>query len=203
MTITYTNPISGDQLAALTEEDAKIMGQIVYDVRIQTHDPRSVAYQKTHLQSYINQCLHHFTIPDIFLIQAYDGDKCVAFRFIKPVKYSTLGSLQTEEEISKYGRYRQWYIDQGLDFNTGLASGFFGVHKDYNGQGIATKLRNLCNEEAKRRGYDWVLVQDIDSKSRWEWTMNYYKKNGYEVVMSDLRVPQIFGGYGKFCYYKI
>ena len=202
MTITYTNPISGDQLAALTEEDAEVMAQILYDVRIQNHDPKSFAYEKTSLQSYIRQCLNYFTSA-LFLVRAYDDDKCIAFRFIFSTENTKLNNLQTEEDIRKYGRYRQWFIDQGLDFDKGLSPGFFGVHKDYNGQGIATKIRNLCNEESKRRGYEWIIGQDIDSKSRWEWTMNYYKKNGYEVVMSDLRIPKELGGYGKFFYYKI
>lgn len=203
MTITYTNPISGDELAALTEEDAKIMAQILYDVRIQNHKSYTFAYEKTHLEAYTHECKWYFTLPEPFLIQAYDGDKCVGFRFIKPVKYTKLGNLQTEEDIKKYGRYRQWFIDQGLNFNEGLAPGFFGIHKDYNEQGIATEIRVRCNEESKKRGYTWVLGQDIDSKSRWEWTMHFYKKSGIDVIMSDLRIPKELGGYGNFYYYRI
>ena len=201
MEIRYDDPISGDELAALTKKDAIIMAKILYDVRIETLDPNTPAYQNTHIVNYVNECMRYLSMPEPFLIRAYDETTCVAFRFVYPAKYLTVVNLKKRADIEKYGHIRDWYIEQGLDFDKGV-SAFFGIHKDYNGQGIGTKIRNLCNEEAKRRGYEWILVTGIDSKSRWDWTINYYKRNGYQGVMSDISVPTELG-YGKFCYYKL
>ena len=205
MTIEYRDPIDGEEMANLSQAETDEMGKILYDVRKHNLAGKIVAgNRKHHTEEAASVACKSITkLDDVFLIRAFDGDKCVGFRFIKPAKYSSLATPRNSEEEAKYGHIRDWWLSQGLKISEGLAPGLFAAHKDYAGQGIASTVRNLCNVESKRRGYVWIAGHDIEDKSRWDWTMHYYEKNGIVPVFSDIDCPNGYGGYGKIYYYKL
>ena len=205
MAIEYRDPIYGEALLSLSQAETDEMGKILYDVRKHNLAGKIVAGKPKYplLEAAMAACKRTSKLDDVFLIRAFDGDKCVGFRFIKPAKYSPLATPRDAKEEAKYGHIRDWWLSQGLKISEGLAPGFFAAHKDYAGQGIASTIRNLCNVESKRRGYVWVGVHDIEDKSRWDWTMHYYEKNGIVPVFSDIDCPNELGGYGKIFYYKL
>jgi hypothetical protein len=205
MAIEYRDPIYGEALLSLSQAETDEMGKILYDVRKHNLAGKIVAGKPKYplLEAAMAACKGTSKLDDVFLIRAFDGDKCVGFRFIKPAKYSPIVVPRNAKEEAKYGHIRDWWLSQGLNISEGLAPGLFAAHKDYAGQGIASTIRNLCNVESKKRGYVWIAGHDIEDKSRWDWTMHYYQKNNIEVVLSDIDCPNELGGYGKIFYYKL
>ena len=204
MAIEYRDPIDGEEMAKLSQAETDEMGKILHEVRKHNLAGKIVAgTQKYSLEGASAACKGTCQQADVFLIRAFDGDKCVGFRFIRPAKYSPLAVPRNKQEEDKYGNIRDWWLSQGLKISEGLAPGLFASHKDYAGQGVASKVRNLCNVESKKRGYVWIAGHDIEDKSRWDWTMHYYKKNNIVPVFSDIDCPNEYGGYGKIYYYNL
>lgn len=204
MTIEYRDAIDGETLANLPQAEIEEMSVILHEVRKKTLSGKIVVGQpKYSLENCFSVCDYTCKLEDVFLIRAFDDDKCIGFRFIRPLIYSPVANPKNSEENLKYGHIRDWWLSHELIISEGLAPGLFAAHKDYAGQGIATEIRNRCNIESKRRGFTWIAGYDIDDKSRWDWTMHYYEKNGLEVVLSDIDCPPEIGGYGKIFYYKL
>ena len=205
MAIEYRDPIDGVALLSLSQAETDEMGEILYDVRKHNLAGKIVAGTQLYTSVGVAQSICKTTsmMDNVFLIRAFDGDKCVGFRFIKPAKYSPIVVPRNAKEEAKYGHIRDWWLSQGLKISEGLAPGLFAAHKDYAGQGVASTVRNLCNVESKKRGYVWIAGHDIEDKSRWDWTMHYYEKNGIVPVFSDIDCPNGYGGYGKIYYYKL
>tara|TARA_B110000503_G_scaffold124671_1_gene191419 strand:- start:118 stop:738 length:621 start_codon:yes stop_codon:yes gene_type:complete len=205
MTIEYRDPIDGEALLSLSQAETDEMGKMLYDVRKHNLAGKIVAGKPKYplLENAMSECKGTSKLDDVFLIRAFDGDKCVGFRFISPGKYSPIVEPRNAKEEAKYGHIRDWWLSQGLNISECLAPGFYSGHKDYAGQGIVSTIRNLCNVESKKRGYVWIAGHGLEDKSRWDWTMHYYQKNNIEVVLSDIDCPNEYGGYGKIYYYKL
>ena len=121
MTIEYRDPIDGEEMANLSQAETDEMGSILYEVRKHNLAGKIVAgNRKHHTEEDASVACKSITkLDDVFLIRAFDGDKCVGFRFIKPAKYSSLATPRNSEEEAKYGHIRDWWLSQGLKIKVG------------------------------------------------------------------------------------
>jgi len=204
MTITYVPPIDGKEMANISECEIDEMAKIVYDTRKEILSGKPVpANRNMNLEAWNYIIKKFINLDNVFVIRAFDEDKLVGYRFVRPLKYCTMIYHENENDAKQYSHIKDWLINEGLNFEKGIASGQQATHKDYLNQGIGTQLRVLCNEETKKRGYTWALVYDLDTKVRWDWSLHYYTKHFPNLVMSDIKTPLSAGGYGKLFYYKI
>jgi len=204
MTITYMPPIDGEEMANISEFEINEMTSMVYDTRKKILSGKPIPFgRNTTLERWNIFIKKLITLDDVFVIRVFDENKLVGYRFVRPMKYCPFIYCENEEDEKKYKYIKDWLISEGLNLEEGIGSGQQATHKDYLNQGIGTKVRLLCNEETKRRGYTWALVYDLDTKVRWDWSFHYYTKYFSNLVMSDIKTPMEFGGYGKLFYYRI
>lgn len=198
MNIVYTSPIDNDDLKKIPEDTIDRLSIILFETRNKIFSNKIIHGNHRTLEEHKKE-IRNYCKNSNFLMCAYDGDKCVAFRFIISAEKSKYANPKTVSDKIKYQKNKDWWISQGLSINQGYI-GHYALDKDYHGQGIMTELRNRCNEEAKQRGFKWVTGYGIQEKSLYEYTMNYYKKCGYEPIFSDIKDPI---GYGNIYYYLI
>jgi len=206
MNIKYMEPIDGEEMANISEFEINQMGNLLYEVRKKRYSGDVILSTRNFaMKDWANYAKKCTLMDRAFVIRVFDEDKLVAFRFMKPLNYSAQYTTEAmirpknEKQKEKYKHISDWVnsilSERNLNYDDGLGSGHMGTHIDYNYLGISTRLRNLCNDEARKRGFTWGLVCMVGNKLHWDWVLNYYSKNT-EVIMSDIKCPNEFGGYG-------
>jgi hypothetical protein len=203
MTISYKAPVKGKKLLNLPMKDIEEMASIVYKTRARELVGKILTNNTIEYDDYVER-LDRQRQSSVFLLRAYDGDKCVGFLSVLAVRNLRVVKTEDAREKLKMKPLLKWWEDEGLIIDEGYAYGTFAVHDDYRGRGIINTLRMNGMKEAKKMGFKWHTSSGMgpDNKKFFDYVTSFFMKNGLEDKLVKSDIPYL-AGFGKFYYMKL